>query len=238
LGHAQRGAPTVRGLTLVELLVVIVIIAVLAGLIMAALWASSSKGRQATCMSNLRQIAQAVRLYAEDYDGVPPRRTTSTGRYVTPADPPRADGVGPDPRPKETIDALARYGAPPAIWFCPSDPDRGKYVVRDMVQHWLTSYRYVGWYEGVGGDVDPSGHVLPPDILSVNDSAARLYYMVACDARYYRQLWPGIRDAPLLSSWHSGGFNVAFIDGTVKWMPVRRDISDEIPSPFLKPDEH
>jgi prepilin-type N-terminal cleavage/methylation domain-containing protein/prepilin-type processing-associated H-X9-DG protein len=231
----------VRGLTLVELLVVVVIIAVLAALIMSALWASSRKGRQAMCMSNLRQIAQAVRLYAEDYDGVPPRRGTTANWWANAykiTDPSPADRVKLDPHPKETIEALAQYGATRDVWFCPSDPDRGKRVIRDQVQHWLTSYRCCGWHEIVGVNIDPSGHVPPPDILSVNDSAARLFYVVACDARYYRRFWPGREDAPLLSSWHSGGFNVAFIDGTVKWMPVRRDISDEIPSPFVKPDEH
>jgi len=136
-----------------------------------------------------------------------------------------------------TIEALAPYGAPPAIWFCPSDPDRGKYVIRDQVQHWRTSYCYFGWDEIVGVNIDPSGHVAPPDILSVNDSAAKYHYIVACDARHYRRFSPR-KDAPLLPSWHSGGFNVAFIDGTVKWMPMQHDITDVIPSPFVKPDEH
>lgn len=55
--------------TLIELLVVIAIIAVLASLILPALARAKEKGRQAACMSNLRQIGFSARLYMDDYNG-------------------------------------------------------------------------------------------------------------------------------------------------------------------------
>ena len=55
--------------TLIELLVVIAIIALLAALLLPALGRAKERSRQAACLSNLRQIALAARLYMEDNDG-------------------------------------------------------------------------------------------------------------------------------------------------------------------------
>ncbi len=57
------------GLTLTELLFVIAIIALLAALLLPALFTARSKARQAMCASNLRQMAFAMRLYTQDYNG-------------------------------------------------------------------------------------------------------------------------------------------------------------------------
>jgi prepilin-type N-terminal cleavage/methylation domain-containing protein len=61
--------PVPRGFTLVELLVVIAIIAVLASLAFSAAKGAIQAGRDAKCISNLRQLAAGVRLYAADNNG-------------------------------------------------------------------------------------------------------------------------------------------------------------------------
>ena len=58
-----------RGFTLIELLVVIAIIAILAAILFPVFAKARSKARQASCQSNLKQIALATLMYAEDYDG-------------------------------------------------------------------------------------------------------------------------------------------------------------------------
>jgi prepilin-type N-terminal cleavage/methylation domain-containing protein/prepilin-type processing-associated H-X9-DG protein len=60
------------GFTLVELLVVIAIVAVLAGLLFPALFQAREKGRQATCLGNVRQINDAIIMYAQDNHGIMP----------------------------------------------------------------------------------------------------------------------------------------------------------------------
>ena len=52
--------------TLIELLVVVAIIAILAALLLPALTNAKENGKRATCVSNLRQINLALRLYADD----------------------------------------------------------------------------------------------------------------------------------------------------------------------------
>src|SRR5947209_5303274 len=65
----SRGWNAATGFTLIELLVVIAIIAILAAILLPVLGAAKEKGRQAACISNLRQVATASRLYMDDYNG-------------------------------------------------------------------------------------------------------------------------------------------------------------------------
>lgn len=54
--------------TLIELLVVVAVIAVLAALLFPVFAAVREKSRQASCLSNVRQVGVAALMYAQDFD--------------------------------------------------------------------------------------------------------------------------------------------------------------------------
>ena len=67
--HCSSGSPGARGFTLIELLVVIAVIAILAAMLLPAMARAKERARQTSCVSNLRQVAIAARLYMNDYNG-------------------------------------------------------------------------------------------------------------------------------------------------------------------------
>jgi prepilin-type N-terminal cleavage/methylation domain-containing protein/prepilin-type processing-associated H-X9-DG protein len=78
IGRPQDGggreARTAGGaFTLIELLVVIAVISLLLTILMPSLQRARALARVAICMSNLRNGAMSVHLYANDYDGVAPQ---------------------------------------------------------------------------------------------------------------------------------------------------------------------
>ena len=68
-----------RGFTLIELLVVIAIIAILAAILFPVFAKAREKARQASCASNLKQIAVAMISYSQDYDELFPRNCVYNG---------------------------------------------------------------------------------------------------------------------------------------------------------------
>src|SRR6202041_1475337 len=72
-----------KAFTLIELLVVITIIAILAGIALPVFTSVQVKGAQTKALSNAKQIALALRLYASDNNGIYPSYTSVNGRPST-----------------------------------------------------------------------------------------------------------------------------------------------------------
>lgn len=99
---ARRGCATLRrAFTLIELLVCTAIIAMLIGILLPSLRAARETGRTAVCLSNQRQLATALHLYANANDdhaapGAPDYRANLTrwhGTRARTSDPFRATGA-------------------------------------------------------------------------------------------------------------------------------------------------
>ena len=83
------------GFTLIELLVVIAIIAILAAILFPVFARAREAARKATCLSNLKQIALAAIMYAQDYDEVLPIAASTawgTAHPIVPVSPQQTYG--------------------------------------------------------------------------------------------------------------------------------------------------
>jgi prepilin-type N-terminal cleavage/methylation domain-containing protein len=73
-----------RGFTLIELLMIVAVIGILAALLLPAYVMARQNARTTPCISNLRQIGMAVKMYMDDHNGGRPMgfRSVADGGYL------------------------------------------------------------------------------------------------------------------------------------------------------------
>lgn len=202
------------GFTLIELLVVIAIIAILAAILFPVFAQAREKARNSACMSNQKQIGNAMLQYAGDWDeGYP--TYNSPGLWVTPL---------------KGILKLAKNKSETGsnVFKCPStsEKDGGGFAtnVNEMWQ-WgdgtangsvTASYTHNGWmYDCTTGDVkSPAQTVFDSDGIWI-DAWPTHTQKVQKNGKSVANLTAGIERIAI--DRHNNGVNVTFVDGHAKW---------------------
>jgi prepilin-type N-terminal cleavage/methylation domain-containing protein/prepilin-type processing-associated H-X9-DG protein len=234
-----------RGFTLIELLVVIAIIAILAAILFPVFAQAREKARQSTCLSNMRQMAMASRMYLTDYDD------TVVPCYLYSRHSSAGTGARGAPYLQWWTDLLHPYVKNDRLWHCPNWSaiyDYGRQTFPEGEGPGLRKLRWSlgcnNWHYWPGNNQNKPAVLLGAmgvnrPGLEINSSEAEVQnpadLIMAVDAvspelwTPPQHDWANVKDrvaAPCTGApcrgdvhlRHSGGFNGFFVDGHVKWM--------------------
>jgi prepilin-type N-terminal cleavage/methylation domain-containing protein len=195
-----------RAFTLIELLVVIAIIAILAAILFPVFAQAREKARQATCLSNEKQIGLGVGMYVQDYDSTLPINA--------------ADGITPGGTRVNYYDALAPYLKNQQIWLCPSDiPNSNGTQPRPPAMGYHMNGNVIGSVANGNAPVSEAAMVAPANLMLMRESGAGVVWKPA-----YLRPYP--KDCDDTVGWvgtggrtfnHMGGFNLLLCDYHAKW---------------------
>ncbi|HAZ62602.1 MAG TPA: hypothetical protein DCZ72_03185 [Armatimonadetes bacterium] len=225
-----------RAFTLIELLVVIAIIAILAAILFPVFAKAREKARQASCLSNLKQVGLALMQYVQDYEETMPWDWASANRdgiSIAPAPQPFfwMNGSVKEENPYRWPAKLIPYIKTRNIFQCPSGivhHTSSSLPSDETLSYWANGAAFTGRGRT---PMNIAGIQSPAQVITMYDDWD-CYRRGEVVFRMFRTDSGGLDGSRTFSITgrryaHTGGMNVGFADGHAKWMRSQ-DIVDAL----------
>lgn len=239
-----------QGFTLIELLVVIAIIAILAAILFPVFAQARESARQTNCLSNQKQLALGILMYANDFD----EKMPIVGSAIEPGTLLNGQKLNGQPFNGWSL-VMQPYTKNRGMFLCPSMPKmfsgsgacaafNGQPITNNYAYNYFlgadASYPYGDYYRSPDGT---DTWITPIQMSAISQPANTIAFMHSGSVPPYGATWgctyvtietPDFYNKIRPRVIHKNGDNLSFTDGHSKWFELKRvDSAGDRPAVYI-----